>query len=143
MTGLLAITNSTVSSSLPAGAVPYIADEFHVSSEEQLALPISLFLVGYVFGPIAFAPLSETYGRKAVLVPSFVVYTAFTLGCALAPNWPSLLVFRLLVGIAASAPYTITGGIFADIYSDELNRGRAITVLLAVRIGFLTKVYFG
>lgn len=133
LTSLLAITNSTVSSSLPAGAMPSIADAFHISSDEQLALPISLFLVGYVFGPIVFAPLSETIGRKAVLIPCFVVYTACTIGCALAPNWPLLLVFRLLVGVAASAPYTIAGGVLADIYHDKLTRGRAITVLLAVR----------
>jgi MFS family permease len=132
LTGLLAISNSTISSSLPTGALPYMSDEFDVSSDEQLALPISLFLVGYVFGPIIFAPLSEKHGRKAVLIPCFVVYTAFTLACALAPNWPSLLVFRLFVGTAASAPYTIVGGVFADIYNDKLSRGRAITVLLAV-----------
>ncbi|EKG12018.1 Major facilitator superfamily [Macrophomina phaseolina MS6] len=131
LTGLLAISNSTVSSSLPSGALDYISADFHITGDVQPALPISLFLVGYILGPIIFAPLSETYGRKSVLVPCFVLYTAFTLGCALAPNWASLLVFRFFVGTAASAPYVIVGGVFADIYTDKLNRGRAITVLLA------------
>jgi hypothetical protein len=111
----------------------YFVKDFHVSGEEQLPLPVSLFLAGYVFGPVFFAPLSETYGRKIVLLPSFIAYSAFTLGCALAPNWPSFMVFRLLVGVFASTPYTIAGGILADIYVTKLARGRAITTLLAVR----------
>ncbi|CAF9923363.1 MAG: hypothetical protein GOMPHAMPRED_002819 [Gomphillus americanus] len=128
--GLISISNSTISSSLPNGALPYISKEFNVSSDEQLALPISLFLIGYIFGPIVFAPLSEMYGRKAVLLPSFTVYTAFTLGCALAPSWSALLAFRFMVGVAASAPYVVIGGVFADIFETSLSRGRAITILL-------------
>lgn len=130
--GLISISNSTISSSLPNGALPYISKEFNVSSDEQLALPISLFLIGYIFGPIVFAPLSEMYGRKAVLLPSFTVYTAFTLGCALAPSWSALLAFRFMVGVAASAPYVVIGGVFADIFETSLSRGRAITILLVV-----------
>lgn len=46
------IINSTMGSSLPSLAIPNIAQEFGVTSQTQLVLPISSFLIGYVFGPL-------------------------------------------------------------------------------------------
>jgi multidrug resistance protein len=129
-TGILCVVNSTLGSSLPAGATKYISEYYHVTNEQQLVLPISLFLVGYVFGPLVFGPLSEAYGRKIILLSTFVVFTAFTLACALSPNWPALLVFRLIVGTAASSPISIIGGLFADIHSDPRKRGRAMAYFM-------------
>lgn len=63
------------------------------------------------------------------------VYTAFTLGCALAPSFASLIVFRLFVGVGASAPISIVGGIYADIYADPTTRGRAMTAFMAGAYG--------
>ena len=131
-TSLLIVTNSAISSSLPGGAVVYTAVHFQVTSQQQLALPMSVFLVGYIFGPLAFGPLSETYGRRIVLLITFTGYTIFTLACALAPSWPALLVFRFFVGLFISAPYTLAGGICADVYSDAAYRGRAIMALMIV-----------
>ncbi|KAL8902647.1 MAG: hypothetical protein Q9207_004503 [Kuettlingeria erythrocarpa] len=129
--GIVSVVNSTLGSSLPSGAIDYLAEYFHVTSQAQLVLPISLFLVGYVFGPVVFAPLSETYGRRIILVTTFVFYTIFTLACALALNWPFFLVFRLLCGITASSAIAIVGGLFADIYSDPITRGRAMAFFMA------------
>ncbi|PNP73514.1 hypothetical protein FNYG_13108 [Fusarium nygamai] len=126
----LTLFNSTLSSSLPANAMSPMAAEFGIDDTRgnpQLALPISLFLVGYVFGPLLFGPLSELQGRKYVLQAAFIVYILFTLACALAPNWPSMLVFRLMSGIVGSSPSTLGGGIIADIHSDLTQRGRALT----------------
>ncbi|KAL8946049.1 MAG: hypothetical protein Q9222_007500 [Ikaeria aurantiellina] len=129
--GIVSVVNSTLGSSLPSGATQYLADYFHVTSQAQLVLPISLFLVGYVFGPIVFAPLSETYGRRMVMVITFGFFTIFTLACAVAPNWPFFLVFRLLCGITASSAIAVVGGLFADIYNDPITRGRAMAFFMA------------
>ena len=130
--GIVAVLNSTLGSSLPSNAINYISKYFHVTNEQQLVLPISLFLVGYVLGPVFFGPLSETYGRKVVMICSFVVLTAFTMACALAPNWPSLLVFRLICGISASSPISVVGGLYADIFNEPIARGRAMAIFMVV-----------
>ncbi len=62
---------------------------------------------------------------------TFIIYTAFTLGCALAPNWPVFLVFRLVCGVMASAPIAVVGGLYADIYHDPRTRGRAMAYFMA------------
>jgi MFS family permease len=66
------------------------------------------------------------------MTTSFFAYTIFTMACALAPNWAALLIFRLLTGINASSPITVTGGVYADIYSDPATRGRAMAVFMSV-----------
>lgn len=42
--------------------------------------------------------------------------TLWQIGCALAPNMASIIVFRLLGGIGGSACLTIGGGIIADLF---------------------------
>ncbi|KAF4340704.1 fluconazole resistance (FLU1) [Fusarium beomiforme] len=136
-TTTLTLVNSTLSSSLPANAMSPMAAEFGIDDKRgnpELALPISLFLAGYVFGPLLFGPLSEIQGRKYVLQAVFIVYIIFTLACALAPNWPSMLVFRLVSGICSSSPSTLGGGIIADIHSDLTQRGRALTYFYTASI---------
>lgn len=132
LAGIIAVINSTLGSSLPSNAINYIAPYFHVTDEQQLVLPISLFLVGYVLGPLFFGPLSETYGRRIIMLSSFVVFTLFTMACALAPNWPAFLVFRLICGINASSAIAVVGGLYADVFGNPVVRGRAMATFMAV-----------
>ena len=83
-------------------------------------------------GPIVWAPLSEQFGRRYLIVGTFVMFFMWTLACALAPNWPAFLVFRLLVGVFASAPIALVTGIMADIYKEHRTRGRAMASYFAV-----------
>ena len=137
--GLILVFITILGSALPSGAVEVLGSAFNVTSQRQLTLAVAVFLVGYIFGPIIFGPLSETHGRKLTLLSSFAVYTLFTLACALASNWPALLLFRFIVGVGASAPPTILGGLFADIYPGLINRGRAVMLLaLATNLGPIT-----
>lgn len=127
------VLNSTLSSALPSGDVSQLIAAFDVS-EEDLVLLTSIYLLGYVTGPLAFGPLSEVYGRRNILLPAFLAFIAFTLGCALAPNFPTLVLLRFMTGTVASAPITVVGGVYADIFNDPTTRGRAMALFLAVGI---------
>ena len=78
-------------------------------SREVGALVISLFVSGYCIGPLVFGPLSEAIGRKSVFVFTFIFYTGFQVGSALAQNTAQVLVFRFLGGTFASAPLANSG----------------------------------
>ncbi|KJK78143.1 hypothetical protein H634G_06315 [Metarhizium anisopliae BRIP 53293] len=121
--------NVTLGSSLPSGAASTLNAHFGITEKLQKPLPVAVFLVGYIFGPIIFAPMSESWGRRPAFLISFSMYTAFTLGCALAPNWPAFLFFRFMLGCGAAAPQTVSGGLFCDIYADLRPRGLAVTLL--------------
>lgn len=81
-----------------------------------------------------FSVSTPTPQRSHLLTgPSFTqaLYTVFTLGCALAPNFPALVIFRFLCGIGASAPISVVGGMYADILPDPTTRGHAMTAYMA------------
>ncbi|OGM39531.1 hypothetical protein ABOM_011911 [Aspergillus bombycis] len=132
ITGLLMLFNSVFDSTIPSGGIRFIADSLQVQNETQLVLPTSVYLLGYVTGPLAFAPLSELHGRRIVLVGTYVLFTIFTLACAIAPNWTALIIFRTLCGICASSPIAVTGGLFADVYRSPLARGRTMALAMMV-----------
>ncbi len=132
------VLNSTLNSGVTAGDIEAIAKYFHVKDETQLVLPVSTYLLGYVFGPLAFGPLSETYGRRILMVTTFFLFICFTMACAVAPTWPAFLIFRLLQGIGASSPISVVGSIYADIFDNPVARGRAMACFMAVRSPCLT-----
>lgn len=133
--------NSTLGSSLPSNAIPFIGSYFNITDQNQLILPISIYLCGYVLGPLAFGPLSEQYGRKVIMTSTFAGFSIFMLGSAVAPNFAGFLVFRLLGGVCASSPITVVGGIYADLYSDPVTRGRAMALYMVVTPPFFSECF--
>ncbi|KAF3398113.1 Polyamine transporter 3 [Penicillium rolfsii] len=129
--GLIVVLNSGVSSSLPSNAVPTIMQDFGLEGGGQKVLPTAIFLIGYCVGPLVWSPLSETVGRRPVLFWTFTVFVLGTLGCAVAPNWTALLIFRLICGTMAAAPQTVSGGVYADMFSDMRSRGRAMALYMS------------
>ncbi|KAI9721591.1 MAG: hypothetical protein M1828_005081 [Chrysothrix sp. TS-e1954] len=128
--GIATVMNSTIGSSLPSGDSDALARHFNVTIEEQLVLPNSIYLVGYVVGPLLFAPLSESHGRQIIMIGTFAGYTIFTLAACLAPNWAAFNIFRLFTGIFAASPNSVTGGIYADLYNSPVSRGRAMALFM-------------
>lgn len=77
MSAILLVLNATFASSSPSGATDSQAEELHVSVEAT-GLVVTLFLLGYMFGPLFWAPLSEFYGHRWIFYISFTGYVAFT-----------------------------------------------------------------
>ncbi|KAI1270851.1 major facilitator superfamily transporter [Xylaria sp. FL0933] len=134
ITTMANVINSTMASSLPSMAVPYMTREWGVTSDTQKVLPISIYLIGYVFGPLLWGPLSEHIGRRNLSITTLLLFILWTLGCALAPNWPAFLIFRFLCGTFGSAPIAVVTGQLADIYEDPAIRGRALAYFMATTV---------
>lgn len=122
----LLVVNSTFASSSPSGCLEGIARELHVSVEAS-GLVITLFLLGYVFGPLFFAPLSEFYGRRYIFYITFTLYLAFNFLCAFAPNFAALLIGRFLTGTFASSALSNAPGVLVDIWG-PVERGNAMVI---------------
>ncbi|PSN74998.1 MFS general substrate transporter [Corynespora cassiicola Philippines] len=128
---VMSVMNSTMTSSLAAGATEPISRHFNETNEARLILPTSIYLVGYVCGPMIWGPLSESYGRKWVMIASFALFSIFSIASSVSPNFAALVVFRLLVGVGGSCAISVVGGICADVYHDPVARGRAMAMFMA------------
>jgi hypothetical protein len=114
-------------SSFFAPAVPRVMADFNSTSEIEATFVVSVYLLGFAFGPILIAPLSELYGRLIVYHVCNVGYLVFTVACALATNMNMLIGFRFLAGCFGVAPVTIGGGTVADMMRPE-DRGLAMSL---------------
>ncbi|KAL2065824.1 hypothetical protein VTL71DRAFT_3494 [Oculimacula yallundae] len=123
---VLLVVNATFASSGPSGTLVGISEHFHVS-EVAAGLVITLFLLGYCFGPLFWAPLSEFYGRRWIFYISFTLYLVFNFLCAFANNFGALLVGRFITGTMASAPLSNAPGVLADIWG-PVERGNAMAL---------------
>lgn len=99
--------------------------DFHSTNEELASFIVSVYVVGYCFGPLAIAPLSEIYGRAPLYHVCNVLFVVFTIACAVAPNLAALIVFRLFAGLAGSCPMAIGPGSIADLVPRE-KRGKVM-----------------
>jgi len=87
---------------------------------------VSAYVVAFAVGPLVFAPLSELYGRNAIMWTSNALFLVFTVVCALAPTVKVFVVFRILQGLAGVVPLVLGGGIIGDLMPPE-KRGRALS----------------
>jgi len=60
-------------------------------------------LVVWAFAPLVLAPISEQFGRRAMMLASSIFFTLCFIPQALAPNIVIVIVFRGLQGAAASS----------------------------------------
>lgn len=129
----LTTMGATWSSAIYSTAVGEVAAEFSVDPDVA-QLGTSLLLMGFGLGPLLWAPLSELYGRRMpVLVPYFIGL-CFTVGTAVAADFPTILVTRFFAGFFGSAPISITGGALADMF-DPRKRGLALVGYAGAVVG--------
>lgn len=110
-----------------APGVPDVMLDFHSSNESLAAFIVSVYLLGYCFGPLAIAPLSEMYGRQSLYTACNLLYTIFNVACAVAPEMGSLIVFRFFAGVAGSCPLTLGAGSLADMIPQS-KRGAVMAI---------------
>ncbi|KAF4556524.1 Efflux pump-like protein 2 [Elsinoe fawcettii] len=131
LVGLICVFNGNLGSSLPSGAVESLAAYFSIpTGSTLLVLPNSLYLVGYTISPLFMGPLSETFGRRPIMVGSFMFYILFTLCCAVSPTFTGLLVCRVLAGVCAAVPNAVNSGLYGDIFPNPRQRGQAIATFM-------------
>ena len=120
---LLAFVTTFAASIYSAGSSD-VAATFNVS-EEIAILPLSLYNLGLAVGPLIGAPVSETAGRRLVLLITTPLFALFTLGAGFSPNITALIVCRFFAGVFAAPA---VGNASATITDYTAGRYRAISM---------------
>ncbi|ORY75003.1 MFS general substrate transporter [Leucosporidium creatinivorum] len=105
-------------------------------SEELAVLALAIYSVGFGLAPLALAPFSEAYGRYPMYAVSSILYVIFFLPITLGKNITSVIVARLIGGLAASTGSTLVGGTVADLFVTA-DRGMPMSIFsLGTFVGF-------
>ncbi|KAJ9669199.1 hypothetical protein H2201_000550 [Coniosporium apollinis] len=77
------------------------------------------FVVMLGIGPLVFAPLSETFGRRKLYLWCFGIFALLQIPTALSPNIEALIVIRTISGFFGSIGIANGGGTISDMFVPE------------------------
>ncbi|PDZ04917.1 MFS transporter [Bacillus cereus] len=126
--------------------LPMIQGSFHTSLY-LVNLTVSLFTFVLAIMQLIYGPLIDTKGRKSVLIPSLIISTIGSIGCAFSPNVYLFLFFRAVQSIGIAAIPIVAATIIGDLFEGK-ERGEAMSLYqmllaLAPAIGPLIGGYLG
>ncbi len=126
--------------------LPIIQASFHTSLY-LVNVTVSLFTFVLAIMQLIYGPLIDTKGRKSVLIPSLIISTIGSIGCAFSANIYLFLFFRAVQAIGIAAIPVVSATIIGDLFEGK-ERGEAMSLYqmllaLAPAIGPLIGGYLG
>ena len=115
--------------------VPGVADigASFGASQQQSALIVTLYLVGYGPGQFLWGTLTDRFGRRPTLLCGLILFVLSSIGCALATSFGQLLALRCLQGVAVGCGPSIARAIVRDI--GEGRRGASLMATMTAVLG--------
>ncbi|MEO6377651.1 MAG: sugar porter family MFS transporter [Caulobacteraceae bacterium] len=124
-----------------AGTTAGLTSSFHLSAGE-LGFTVSSALWGTLAGALLAGKPGDRFGARACLKAIALLYVVSGVGCFLAWNWPALLVFRVVAGLAIGA-----SSVLAPVYIAEIAPARwrgamvgafQLNIVLGILIAYLS-----
>jgi DHA1 family bicyclomycin/chloramphenicol resistance-like MFS transporter len=100
-------------------------------SPATAALTMSVFMVGFAFGPFVVAPISDRFGRRPILLMGVATFAVFGALGAFAQSLGALLTWRLLMGAGAGTAQVLVIATVRDNFTGSEARTRQSYVNLA------------
>lgn len=119
-----------------SGTISQVSLQFDLDSIET-GWYVGCALVGSIAGVSVAGIMSDYLGRKITMFISAILFSASAIGCAIAPDFPGLVVYRIIGGMGIGV-----ASIVSPIYISEISaarvRGSMVSFYqLAITIGFL------
>ncbi|PPF78938.1 MFS transporter [Subtercola sp. Z020] len=109
-TGLVAIDATILATSVPS----IVGD---LGDFSQFPWLFSIYLLAQAVSVPVYAKLSDTVGRKPIILIGIGLFLAGSILCGLAWSMPALIVFRVIQGLGAGAVQPMAVTIAGDIYT--------------------------
>ncbi len=103
----------TIDTYLPS--FPDIAVEL-TASHVQMQQTLSLYLFAAAFSTLIYGPLSDSFGRRRVIMLALGIYAVASISCIFAASIHELILLRIGQGLSASAGMVIGRAMIRDVY---------------------------
>ena len=112
-------------------AFPDIARDFGVHSSNDRQLVVIVYMLSFGVAQVFYGPLSDSFGRRPVLLWSMGFYLAATMACVAAPTFMTFLIARGAQGAAAAAARIIAVAVVRDMMSGrEMARVMSLAMMV-------------
>ena len=92
-----------------------IAGDFGLS-KWAVQQTLTVYMLPLAIMSLVQGPVSDAIGRRPVILAGLCVYTLASVGCAFAPNFTTLLIFRALQGISAGVGMIVGRAVIRDLF---------------------------
>ena len=102
-------------------SVPGFPDmaRYFSTTEDKIQLTLSLNFLGFCLSSLFWGPLSESFGRRNMLIIGNILFALGGLGCALGHSIEWIIAYRFFQGFGVSATYIIASAMIADTYQGK------------------------
>jgi DHA1 family bicyclomycin/chloramphenicol resistance-like MFS transporter len=116
---LIAMLFATIAFSIDAmlPALPRIAAELTPDAPNRAQLILTSFVMGMGLGTLFAGPLSDSFGRRPVILAGAGLYCIGALVAYIAPTLETMLAARVLQGIGAAGPRIVSIALVRDVHS--------------------------
>ena len=130
MTSLGALT---IDLQLPA--MPLIVESFGVVVSNQQQWIITAYMLGFAVAQIFYGPLSDSLGRKPILLFGVGIYVLASVACLFAESYWVFLLARSFQGIGAAAARIMVNAITRDHFSgNEMARVTSLVMVIFIMV---------
>lgn len=92
-----------------------VARDYGVTTQ-KVAYTTGLYMLGLGFGSVIMAPTAILWGKRPVYLLGATLFIVSAIWCALSPNYPSLVLARIFMGIAVSPVECLPSATIAEIF---------------------------
>ncbi len=116
---LIAMLFATIAFSIDAmlPALPQIAAELTPEAPNRAQLILTSFVMGMGLGTLFAGPLSDSFGRRTVIVGGAILYSVAALVAYAAPTIETVLAARVVQGLGAAGPRVVSLALVRDVHS--------------------------
>lgn len=82
----------------------------------QLQQTLSSYLAGFALMNLFHGALSDSFGRRPVVMGGLIVFTIASVGCAVSQSIESLILWRAVQGMCAGAGMVVSRAVIRDLY---------------------------
>jgi MFS transporter, DHA1 family, multidrug resistance protein len=132
MASIMALNALAIDTMLPG--LPMIASSFGLTDPNKVQFVVASYLLGVGAGSLFYGPLSDRFGRRAILLPSILGYSIFSLACSFAPSFPILIGLRIAQGLCGAALGVLVIAIIRDRFEGDAMARRMSMIFMVFMI---------
>lgn len=87
------------------------------ASPVQMQQTLSVYLFGFAFMSLFHGAISDSFGRRPVVLWGLAVFTIASVACALSQDIVQLILFRGIQGLSAGAGIVVSRAVIRDMYA--------------------------